>query len=219
MENCKELFKKYNDINGVYYSFRQNKTLDINPKYYWNGTPSAIYCYDLNRTKLHQSTFRSLKNNGYVCFFKIKKCKYLDLGKYTKEQYLHDLDILKKLYPNILTIEFEEKVYDTINNSRNIYSSKIWEITKRLSKRLIKPTLDNNGDEFHDYYKKWREIFKDELGYKYVEDPGFGIIYNMSEPEQIAIFDKDIIEILEFCEYDKTLFESKIISFANYLLS
>lgn len=160
-----------------------------------------------------------MKDTGYVYFFKLKSCKHLNMETYSKDDYEKDLNILKELYPNIVTDELLEKIMGTVGNTKKIYATKIWELTKRISKKLIKPTRDPDDEEIHDYYKKWREMFMNELGYKYVEDPGYGIIYNGSEPAQVAIFDKDIIEIKEACEYDKTLFESKYISLANYLLS
>jgi hypothetical protein len=211
----KDLFKKYENVPGVYYSFRNNKTLDINPKYAWYDTPSAIYCYNLETTPLKQSTFRTLKDNGFVYFFKLKSSKHINFDNYNKNDFEKDLDILVKKYPNILTSEF---IADTkeMCRSHKQYSAFIWLITKRLSKKTSKPIIDPDGEEIHTYFERWRSIFKDELGYKYVEDSGYGIIYNGSEPSQVAILDQSIIEVLDVDTFDKTLFESRF--FANYLL-
>lgn len=140
--------------SGNRHNLRGSK-IGINPKNEY-GTPTAIYTYPVNYVVENQIGEYFASERPYIIVVRRKTNRYLDLSMATSEDYQRVCDVLAKKYG--LSEEQQHEWSNEAKNSKNVFGSRIWYLTKKVAEnehlgRLKKLFLRDNP-EFNNIREK-----------------------------------------------------------------
>jgi hypothetical protein len=174
--------------------------LGINPKYTYN-TPQGIYGYPLREiwSDMINKTIPFRGDAKYVFLFKFKGNRYLDIEKYSEENYETDIRKLVKL-------GYKDKLFEKTGRSRGkstywnnlVQESKLSSTDQGIQSCILMNFLRKLSIELKWQNKTsiWTKILLD-LGYSAIMDfSGKGVIHK-NEPTQAVIFGTKYIDVIE----------------------